>query len=285
LAARRKVSSSRSERVFDQVAPVPDRAVGGGGGVEVRDDAHDRDERGDGVELGGLEVVERHDAAEFLPRRGVGQRAAEQHLLEAEHPGVGPQLRGVESRGLPLGRVESPADSRALEAPVPDSDGVVVEAEAGEHEGMGGHGEHRLHRIPRPHEREQVGEQFRSRAQFADVAVGHDERQGRAAPVPWRAGEYGLQVRCRLGDAGADDRDLMGPQVRKFAAGVEDRIGEHVRLPAEVVAAVNPHGVILRIEQFDDGSQAVRDGLLETREQCGRGRRGNVRRGLRRNPL
>ena len=232
--------------------------------VEVVDDAEDRDERGERLDVGRRDRRERDDATEGRLGGTVGHDRSEQGALEAQPPGVGRERWLIETGAAATGGVEAPADLRPLDAPLPDLEGLVVEAEVGEHEGVGGHGQHRIDRRARVDEFDQGGEQFRTAAHVANATVGHEQRQmklrRRTVPNVTRhvAVEHRLEVRSELRDLRTQDHDLVGREIGNLPEGVEDRVVQHLRLPAEVVAAMDAHRLVIGRERCGSGGSGGR---------------------------
>ena len=136
-----------------------------------------------------------------------------------------------------VSRVEPPADRRPLGEVAPECDGVVVDAESLPHERMPGHSKHVVDRAPRAGKGEESDEQFRGLAEFAEAAVGHEERQ-RDEPLlavftdalhPPR--EHGLEQGCHAIQARAHDHHVVWLEMLNRGERCEDRVVDHLHLP------------------------------------------------------
>jgi hypothetical protein len=153
---------------------------------------------------------------------------------------VGRQFWLIESVTSPPGAIEPPTDPGAVDAPLPDFNVLVITAKVGLHQRMRGHCHHVLDAAPRPHNLQHSSKEFSPTTDLTNAPVGDQQRQFDTAAVTLNTpGEHRLKMGCQRGDLWADNRDLVWCQVWVFPKRMQDGVIENLRLPTEVMTAMD----------------------------------------------
>ena len=242
-AARRRCGRGVEEEVGGGVDGG--RPLGGGAGVgEVADGvAEAADQLGEAageVDVAGVDVVEREDAAdEALVVLGHGH--AEEEALQAGVPGAG--VDGGEVVGGAVGGVETPAGAGGLDPGGEALEVVVVEAEAAAHRGERGEAQHLGGGEAGVDEGEELGDGAEHRVGLAQRAVGEAVGDGALAVG---VVEGGPQERGELVDVGAEHDDVAGLEGGVVGEEVGDGVAHDLGLAGPAVAGVDLDGACRR---------------------------------------
>ncbi len=220
------------------------------------------------VDVGAVDVVERHDVVEDLQAALHGY--AEQQPVEPVVPGALPDI--AELPGLAMVRVEAPSHTGARHPAAQPFDLVVVEPEPLPHRGRTGEVEHLRRGDARGAELEQLREYGEQRVGLLERAVGEaDPEPGRRVRgvLLGAEGERRRDDRRERLDVGAHheyvawfERGVVGEQS-------DDDLSQDLDLSRLAVAGVHLDGAVVVVE----GWRVVLDSvvgevLLEVAEQC-----------------